>query len=171
MVLLIKPPMEKPITKSGILLIILASLAGLFLSIYATNSAVNAYKSKNWPTVEGTIITSEVVRHSKYVPQVIYNYSVDTIVFSSEKISLTPTAQYKYKDDAAKITDKYPVNTKVKVYYDPNRFDFALLEPGIKGVHIFMFLLGLVIFVAPLIGLRYSLKKSQKTGNGGENLG
>ena len=163
--------MEKPISKTGILLIILASLAGLFLSIYATNSAVNAYKSKSWPTAEGTIITSEVVKHSKYVPQIIYTYTVDTIDFSSERISLTPTAQYKYKDDAAKVTSKYPVNAKVKVYYDPNRFDFALLEPGIKGVHIFMFLLGLIIFVAPLIGLRYSLRNSQKTGNGGENLG
>lgn len=163
--------MEKPITKMGILLIILASLAGLFLSIYATNSAVNAYKSKSWPTVEGTIITSEVVRHSKYESHVIYTYSVDTLDFSSEKISLTPTAQYKYKEGAAKVTNKYPVNTKVKVYYDPNRFDFALLEPGIKGVHIFMFLLGLIIFLAPLIGLRYTLRNSQKSGNGGENLG
>lgn len=155
--------MEKPISKSGILLIILASLAGLFLSIYATNSAVNAYKSKSWPTAEGTIITSEVVRHSKYEPRVIYTYSVDTLDFSSEKISLTPTAQYKYKDGAAKVTNKYPVNTKVKVYYDPNRFDFALLEPGIKGVHFFMFLLGVIIFLAPLIGLRYSLKKNNSS--------
>ena len=163
--------MEKPISKSGILLIILASLAGLFLSIYATNSAVNAYKSKSWPTVEGIITSSEVARHSKYVPEIRYSYMIDSVEFSSEKISLSPTAQYKYKDDAAKITDKYPANTKVKVYYDPNRFDFALLEPGIKGVHIFMFLLGLIIFIAPLIGLRYSLRNSQKTENEGENLG
>jgi len=151
--------MEKPLTTSGKLIIILASLAGLFLTLFATNNAVNAYKTKSWPTTVGTVFSSEVVRSSRYVPKVVYTYDVDTNAYSSERIRLKDMAQYKKRDDAELVANKYPVNAKVKVYYNPNNVSEAILEPGIKGEHIFMFLIGLVIFLAPLIGLIYSIKK------------
>jgi len=155
--------MEKPLSKSGILIIILASLAGLFLSLFATNNSVNAFKTKSWPTTQGTVISSQVERSSRYIPKVIYTYDVDTNAFSSDRIRQTNYAQYKKKEDAAKVADRYPVDSKVTVYYNPNKPDEAILEPGIKGEHIFMFLLGLVIFLAPLIGLIYSIRKARES--------
>jgi hypothetical protein len=155
--------MEKPLSKMHVLLIILASIAGLALTILATNNSMNAIKTKSWPTTQGTVITSEVIRSSKYVPKVIYTYDIDTNAFSSDKIDLTNYAHYKYKDDAAKEADKYPVDAKVTVYYNPDKHNEAILEPGIKGQHIFMFLIGLVIFVAPLLGLIYSIRKTKES--------
>lgn len=155
--------MEKPVTKTYVMLVIFASIAGLFLSIYATNNSINAFKSKNWPTTEGTIISSEVGRESRYVPKVKYIYMVDSTEFVSEMIRLTRPGQYKSKDDAAMVAAKYPVDSKVKVYYNPNKLDEAILDPGIKGEHIFMFFLGFIIFLAPLLGLIYTIRSSRKS--------
>lgn len=153
--------MEKPFSKMRVLLVILASLAGLGLTILATNNSMNALKAKRWPTTQGTIIASEVVRSSKYLPKVVYTYDIDTNAYSSDKVRVTNYAQYKYKDDAAKEVAKYPVDAKVTVYYNPDKHDEAILEPGIKGEHIFMLLLGLIIFLVPLIGLIYSIRNVQ----------
>lgn len=154
--------MEKPLTKSGILIIILASLAGLALTIFGVNNSIDAQKTKSWPTTDGIIITSEVIQSSRFVPHIVYTYSVNTVELTSEKIGLTNYAQYKKKADAAKQADKYPVNTKVTVYYNPSNIGEAILSPGINGSHIFMIFLGLIICLAPLIGLVYSLKKIKK---------
>ncbi|BDX38198.1 hypothetical protein CYCD_15530 [Tenuifilaceae bacterium CYCD] len=151
--------MEKPLTKSGMLIIILASLAGLFLTYFATNNAIDAHSTKSWPTTEGTIIVSEVTRSSRYVPHIVYTYTIDTLDYTSEKIGLTNYAQYKRESDAKVESDKYPVNSKVTVYYNPNNAEEAILKPGIKGEHILMFSIGLIIFLAPLIGLIYSIRK------------
>lgn len=91
----------------------------------------------------------------------MYTYTVDSTEYSSEKIGLTNYAQYKKKDDAKKVADKYPPNTKVTVYYNPHKADEAILKPGINGEHIFMFSIGLIIFIAPIIGLIYSIQKSK----------
>lgn len=155
--------MEKPLTTSTKLIIILASLAGLALALFATNNATNAYKTKSWPTTQGTVITSEVMRSSRYVPHIVYTYAVDSVDFSSEKVRLKDMAQYKFQADAAEAADKYPVNAKVTVYYNPTNAAEAILEPGIKGEHIFMFLIGLIIFLAPLIGLIYSIRKARES--------
>lgn len=151
--------MKKTLTKSGMLIIILASLVGLFLTYFATNNAIDAHSTKSWPTTEGTIIVSEVTRSSRYVPHIVYSYTIDTMDYSSEKIGLTNYAQYKRESDAKVEADKYPVNSKVTVYYNPSNAKEAILKPGIKGEHIFMFSIGLIIFLAPLIGLIYSIRK------------
>ncbi len=151
--------MEKPITKTGILLIVLSSLAGLSLAILAANNALNAYKTKHWPTATGTIVISEVVKSSRYVPRIVFSYAIDSVEYSSEKVGLTNYAQYKKKEDAQKEAGRYPVNTKVKVYYNPDNAEEAILKPGIKGEHLFMFFLGLIIFFAPLAGLIYTIRK------------
>lgn len=153
--------MEKPISKQSIVIIVLASLAGLLFTIFSVTIAFDAYKNKSWPTTEGTIYSSEVIRSSRYVPKIVYTYNVDTLAFSSERIQLKDMAQYKKKEDAELVTRKYPVDAKVKVYYNPAKFDEAILEPGIQGVHFFMLFIGLLIFIAPLIGLFYSIKKAK----------
>lgn len=153
--------MEKPLSKSGMTIIILASLAGLLLTLFAINNSINAFKTKSWPTTEGTIYSSEVIHSSRYVPKIVYTYDVDTNAYSSERIRLKDMAQYKKREDAQEVANKYPIDSKVKVYYNPAKFDEAILEPGIKGEHIFMLLIGLIIFIAPLIGLIYSIRKAK----------
>jgi len=154
---------EKPLTKSGTLIIILASLAGLALTLFSASNGINALKAKSWPTTEGTVTSSQVEWNSKYVPKVIYTYTINTEEFTSNRIRLTNFAHYKKKEDAAKVSDKYPVDSKVTVYYNPNKPDEAILDPGIKGEHVFMFLIGLLIFLAPLIGLIYTIRKSRES--------
>jgi hypothetical protein len=153
--------MEKPLSKSGILIIVLSSLAGLGLTIFAVNNSMNAMKTKSWPTAVGTVVSSEVQRSSRYVPKIVYSYAIRGSEFTSDKIGLTDFAQYKKKEDAARVAGAYPVNSKVTVYYNPGNAEEALLEPGIKGEHIFMSLMGLVIFIAPLLGLIYTSRKTK----------
>jgi len=151
--------MEKPLSKSGMLIVILASLVGLALTIFATNNSINAFQTKSWPTTQGTIESSEVTGSSRYIPRITYSYIVGNEEYSSDKVGLTSMSQYKKREDAAKEADKYQVNTKVIVYYNPVKVDEAILNPGIKGEHIFMFLLGIIIFVAPLLNFVYTNQK------------
>ena len=153
--------MEKPLSKSGVLIIILSSLAGLCLTVFATRNSINAIKTKSWPTTGGTVVFSEVQRSSRYVPKVVYSYTLRGSEYTSDKIGLTNFAQYRKQEDAARVTGAYPVNAKVTVYYNPGNAEEAILEPGIKGEHVFMSLMGLVVFMAPLLGLVYSLRKSK----------
>ena len=147
-------------SRPNLLLIIIACLAGLFLMYLAVINSMTALETKKWPTTTGIITVSEITGISKYTPRISYTYTIDSTVYSSDKIRLTSYTTQGKKQWATKVTDKYPLNSKVTVYYNPNKVEESLLEPGIKIESVLMFLIGLIIFAAPLIGYIYEVQKS-----------
>lgn len=149
------------------------SLRAIFLSLffvgmgiyYIIDGTVVAYRSDvsaDWPSVQGKIITSEVVswldtsRRSgskiTHEAKVSYRYFVKGRGYSSNRVSfdqLGPTAGKEYPRE---IVDRYPEGKGVKVYYDPADPGVSVLEVGdTRGGFLwiklgaFFFLLGLVI--------------------------
>ena len=72
-------------------------LVGPALIIFQLYEGMTSSNDPKWPTVNGTIIKSEVVQgtrhssgrsHSIYVPTIIYKYSVDSIEFEGNKVGV-----------------------------------------------------------------------------------
>ncbi|MFH0863166.1 MAG: DUF3592 domain-containing protein [Candidatus Altiarchaeota archaeon] len=114
-----------------IFLLVGLGVSYLGYTIYETGEA-----SKNWPTVSGTVLISNVATaHDSdgditYKAALDYNYSVSGRVYHSNKIS---SGDYGSSDSshAQDIVSDYPIRKKVTVYYDPAKPSNAILEPGV----------------------------------------
>ncbi len=99
-----------------------------------------AQASLNWPTTTGTIQTSEITKSfqknkTKYSPSVSYAYEVDGTPRTSNFIWASGGDSSSDKSKQQAVVDKYPVGSAVKVFYDPENPEFAILEPGITSTN------------------------------------
>jgi hypothetical protein len=122
---------------------IIGDLAGALISIillffigfnfYTVITAINwefNQKTKLVSTETGSILVSTCVnvtgyRVHKSAPIIQYNYRVNSMIFSSARISYYPT-------EGCSVMNQYPLGKQVKVYYDPANPSFAVLEPGLE---------------------------------------
>ncbi|MBI9019329.1 MAG: DUF3592 domain-containing protein [Phycisphaerae bacterium] len=108
---------------------------GLGFAGYGLFDIYHALESKNWPTVEGVILSSEMVSHSDddgntYSGDIAFDYTVDNILYSSGRVRF---GEINTSNPAVvkEIISKYPVSKKVTVYYMPDDPFESVLEPGI----------------------------------------
>ena len=137
--------------------------AALFL---AYRAHVSSREAKEWPTVTGRVLTSEVegerVRRSgteahthpqtyriMYTPRVIYEYFVGDTGYSSDRVTLSRTSSSN-PDDARRVTERYPAGSEVRVYYNPSDPSRALLEPAETDLHI-PIIVGFIFLAAALL--------------------
>lgn len=129
--------------KAGLIGTLLALLFGTIFTIagyiagfvYGKPLLDQAKASESWPTVAGQVLTSELDSHrsdgkTMYKPLVVYRYDVDDEEFESDRIWFG--GGYSTNDRAAmqKIVKDYPVDSEVKVHYDPASPDVSVLLPG-----------------------------------------
>jgi hypothetical protein len=86
---------------------------------------------ETWPQVMGTIRKAEVIRDtgpdsSGYFVSVLYDYSVDGAPHQGSKIGLRQRA-YIRKTTAQAVVDRYPPNTTVPVFFNPEKPSEAVL--------------------------------------------
>ncbi len=99
-----------------------------------------AQESQTWPTATGTIQASEVTSFfqkgkTKYSPSVSYTYDVNGRSLTSNLIWASGGDTSTVKSQQQDVVDKYPVGSTVKVFYDPENPEFAILEPGITSTN------------------------------------
>jgi len=91
--------------------------------------------SSRWPTANGTIVSSIVKKtvrptqegnKTAYSAQVVYKYPVNNRQYSCDRVSIGKSA---YAEATVK---KYPTGKAVTVYYNPDKPQEAVLEPGLK---------------------------------------
>src|SRR5439155_23288043 len=80
-----------------------------------------------------------------YGARIVYDYQVETHVYSSERISFSDFAHT--KDYAQSFINKYPKGKEVTVYYQPSNPSLAVLEPGIADMS-WSFPVGGTVFLA-----------------------
>jgi hypothetical protein len=96
--------------------------------------------SKEWPQVTGKIIKNELKRRdaegsiegtrtTHYSAELEYLYPIKGKEFSSKKIKLFKNDIISRKFNQG-ILDKYPKGASVKVFYNPKKPSFAILETG-----------------------------------------
>jgi hypothetical protein len=120
-------------------------ISGLMAYQYITKPlAKEAAETKEWPTVDGTIIRSELRKsrnsegNNMYSADVSYKYQVNGFDFTETGIS-SVSSRTSMKSSVKKTLKKYAVGTKVKVFYDPEFPNTSVLETGTG------FLLGLLL--------------------------
>jgi len=104
-------------------------------------------QSRNWPTVPGTIVKSQLVTKTDvnatairdlltttvYGAKIRYSYMVEGRSLEGGRVGLTGSRWARTDDDARNRMAKYPVGQKVTVHYQPNKPENAVLETAVKG--------------------------------------
>ena len=112
----------------------------LYLAYSVTMSGIGellkASRSKSWPTVPGTVTESRVDRQTDSkgriaeFPVVRYQYEVDGKPYRRGDLSRSGTVTTSWFESAQSVTARYVVGQPVKVYYDRQHPESAVLEPG-----------------------------------------
>lgn len=141
-------------------------IAGFLVAVYGTPEVLLARKSGNWPTVPGTVVSSDVDSSHvgrgrlKYWPEVEYEYLVDGELFEGDRIS---HAQVRligtYLGGATQTADHYRVGREVKVAYDPDNPASSVLEPGFDSKLLAVLIFGSVMMLCGVIMLVHTRKR------------
>lgn len=114
-----------------------------------------------WPTTTGIILTSELEQgpyaRAMYV-RLSYEYSVGDNKFMGSNIHNPQNTLFRKAGAEKRVKIKYAPQNQVKVYYNPHQPELAFLEPGPGVEEIFIFCLGLFLFVGG-INITYSIIK------------
>ena len=140
-----------------------------------------ATASKGWPTVEGTIISSEIVTRTEqreassfssdssessiviggsavryvYTAAVRYRYAVRGTDYESDHIQWGGQVSTNRQGNAAAVVAAHPVGARVTVHYDPADPKSAVLYPEAKGA-IWILVLLAAVFAVVGIGVLVS---------------
>ena len=116
-------------------------LAGCFMVLVGGANAYEAYSSQFWPTTTGEIIRSsvdtyrDVYGNRTYRSRIKYGYAVNQLenagaYFTSERVGIDPFPPFDSRANAEARLVRYAKGQIVDVYYNPNRPQTSMLEPG-----------------------------------------
>ncbi len=127
-----------------------------------------AIASKNWPTIEGRVISSKSVKTYRssgsytsrygwgegYIYQLVvfYEYMVNRRLFTSRRVFSTDYYSHDLRN-VREIVDDYPPGKRVLVYYCPGNPRIAVLRPGVKLRNIALLVVGFFFFGMGLHGI------------------
>lgn len=143
-------------------------LVGTGLVVGGIIAGIRSRRAHSWPTVEGTIIASGVVREhasgssnsmvtggqNVYKPEVAYEYEINGERYVSNRIELLDVASSN-QGRAQSIQSNYKPGDQVRVYYDPENPERSLLKPGGWGGSCLMIVVGagFIIIASIIMGL------------------
>jgi hypothetical protein len=95
---------------------------GVWLVVWSSDQIVCARLVKQWPTVVGTVVQSEIVGDRAIRPLVFYQYQVgDSSYSDSSSLGVPSFGNRRIRlDESEKITAEYRVGDTVTVHYDPS---------------------------------------------------
>jgi hypothetical protein len=140
---------------------IITLAGGVGLVLFSARSKKKAGLSLQWPSVRGTITTSEVRTGSSsdedgntsysYYPQVKYTYAVAGKAYAGKQISFGGTQGYNSPNPVQPILARYPLNTTVPVYYNPEKPSEAVLERIAGGGSKIAMIFGIILIAISFV--------------------
>jgi hypothetical protein len=119
-----------------IIMCMILIVLGVGFSIWGYGVMRKARASLEWPVKQGTVLKSEVRSTStsgqsgyQHSANIQYKYTVNNKTYSSDKV-IAGSYSSNSARSAEKLTRQYKKGSNVKVYYDPERPDNAVLVPG-----------------------------------------
>jgi hypothetical protein len=117
-----------------IVLRLVFSAIAVGLIIFGLFTMRETSRSRGWATTDGRVVTSTVNEFTgksgaTWRPMVIYSYSVGGARFMSSRLAFHSLASGS-RAEAARIAARYPAGGTVRVLYDPQDPEQAVLEPG-----------------------------------------
>ncbi|MFT4639449.1 MAG: hypothetical protein ACI8T1_002774 [Verrucomicrobiales bacterium] len=136
---------------------LLAFVGGIALAIWGAREWQSALSSKDWPTVPGTILQSEVTKKMKarrpgqkshqtrtqFTSEIRYSYVVNETCYTGARVSYS---DYSSSNEAQMeaVVARYPKGKSVTVYYEPENSSNSLLESGFGWTPVAIIAVGVV---------------------------
>jgi hypothetical protein len=129
---------------------------GLVTLGFALVQRLEAKESEDWPSTTGRITETSVseervssggrtVGHTEYRPEVRYEYTVDGVAYTGDRMALE-SRRYRTLGAATADLFDYQQGQDVTVYYDPSHPEQSALEVGLDGeVTIGITIAGLIV--------------------------
>jgi hypothetical protein len=135
--------------------LIFTLLGGGVFFFWALPGYFRAKASTDWPTVDGRVDFSQVnsareKKKTNYWAEVRYSYDVAGKSYQSDDIWASGGYRSTSKATHQAVVDRYPPQKAVKVYYDPQKPDSGILEPGVTFANYMLLGIGGVLFVVGL---------------------
>ena len=141
--------MKAVIKRQDIPGLVICAIIGLGLTLLGSVKLKNAAETNRWPLTNGTVISSDVAGTMKYHPFVSYTYTVDSAVYTSDRIS-SMNFNTKNRSVVEEVLKKYPLGSEIRVYYNNTDPSIALLEPGINIGNILLLGFGIIVLAIPI---------------------
>jgi hypothetical protein len=131
------------------LLSILGVIAILTVCCFVFRELWLSIVSTFWPSTQGLIIKSDVAERrdtegTSFEVTLEYSFRVGNSPLIGDTIAYGWSGRFNSQEEAEKEIDKYPVSSKVTVYYHPFDLDKSVLLPGLgklqAGCIFFLFL-------------------------------
>ncbi len=140
-----KPQANSVGSKVGrFVLSMLLLVVALIVNAWVGGIVIEGKRSSSWPSVEGTVVRSEVVRYGKGSRlDLRYSYRVNDVSYDSERVTVAGNSHL-FCESPSDLNGKYPEKASVRVSYNPRTPDAAALQPGVPlalGVIALMLLL------------------------------
>ena len=139
-------------TRGGIIGSGLVAL-GLFMAIRAFVDWRRGLDSYKWPSTTGQIVESQIRKHfvprigsTSYSANVTYEYKVGREKHTSKRVHFG--ARFKEEGSALDLAYRYEDGRKVPVYYNPDKPQLSVLEPGTEPANAYRFMWGLLAMSA-----------------------
>lgn len=137
---------------------VLFAVVGYFVAFHFGKSILdNAKASEKWPAVDGVIARSEVVTsrgdkgETMYAAEVLYKYTVGDREYQCDNVYFGGDYRSSSSSGAYDVVRRYPVGDTVKVHYEPDKPENAVLEPGVTWMSYLVYGIGLVFFIIGLL--------------------
>jgi len=157
----------------NILLGVVFVAVGVAVAAWGFMNLSKAMQSKSWPTAEGKIVSSQVVKkvesytdsnkHRRnrtiYRAHVRYSYMAKGRSLIGGKITMADSGSSS-ETRAKKIRDRYPAGSVCTVYYNPEKPEDSVLEAGINFGALMLPGIGVLFAVAGIAVLITSRKTS-----------
>jgi hypothetical protein len=145
----------------GGIFVIVTLAAGIGLLLYSANTRKKAEGSAQWPSVPGTITTSEVKESSStdedgqisftYTPHIEYTYDVAGQTYTGKKVSFGAVLGHGNAGPAQTAAARYPVQAPVQVFYNPANPADSVLERTPGGGNNATRIIGIVLIVISIL--------------------
>ncbi|MCX6907330.1 MAG: DUF3592 domain-containing protein [Verrucomicrobia bacterium] len=155
----------------GIAFSLLAGLAGgIGVSIWGVLEISNGISSINWPTVEGTVVSTNLVQSYyqswAWLADIAYAYDVNGKQFRGDRQRYDGGGSFcGDRDAASRYLAKYTTRGRMLVRYDPHHPARSVIEPGFRCQALFILAAGMVLLVGTsvmaviLLRLFFKLRK------------
>jgi len=113
----------------------LCGLLGVGLLAYSFVSAQRGRQSRQWPSVQGKMLVSQVRlvewdEGAAIWPEIEYEYCVKQRTFRSKNVALGHLLNLILPGEAERLVAHYPAGEAVTVHYNPDNPQEAILEQG-----------------------------------------
>jgi hypothetical protein len=134
-------------------------IIGIVQVIIGCRQAMHSYASVNWPTTDGKIIFSEVVKHDStnsiiYRADIRYDYTVNGRSYAGHCVAYGEDGSTDSQHER-QLVSKYQPEKVVVVFYKPTDPEVSLLEPGLTWRNSFLLLLGAFFALLAVLSLIY----------------